>query len=69
VRDFLQNRINIDGNIIYLTKSHRTVKFEKNRYQARPVIVNFRDYNDSEYIMSKERLVKGTTQSIDYETL
>lgn len=67
MRDFLQNRLNIDGNNIYLTRAHRTGKFVRNRYQARPIIVNFRDYNDTEYIMSKVRLLKGTKQSIDYD--
>ena len=35
--------------------------------QRRPLIANFRDYCDTETIMSKAFLLKGTPFSVDYD--
>ena len=53
---------------MYLARAHRLGSRKFNvRVQKRPLIVNFRDYCDTEAIMSKSFLLKGTPFSVDYD--
>lgn len=68
IRDFLQNRLAIDSRHIYIARAHRLGRLAPNRrYQSRPIIVNFRDYGDTELIMGKVRMLKGTPFSVDFD--
>lgn len=68
IRDFMQNRLNVDPRQVYINRAHRLGKATPNRqFQKRPIIVNFRDYPDTEHIMQKTSLLKNTTFSVDYD--
>ena len=53
---------------MYLDRAHRLGSSRLNvRLQKRPLIVNFRDYVDTETIMSRAFLLRGTPFSVDYD--
>ena len=68
IRDFFQNQLDLDPDRIYLARAHRLgVKKPNLRGQRRPIIVNFRDFRDTEVIMSRAYMLRNTRFSIDYD--
>ena len=68
IRDFIQNQLDLDPDRIYLARAHRLgVKKPNLRGQRRPIIVNFRDFRDTEVIMSRAYMLRNTRFSIDYD--
>ena len=68
IRDFIKNELDLDADKMYLARAHRLGSRRFNmRLQKRPLIVNFRDYCDTETIMSKAFLLRGTPFSVDYD--
>ena len=68
IRDFIKNQMDLDAENMYIARAHRLGQRRTNtRMQRRPLIVNFRDYCDTESIMSKAFLLKGTPFSVDFD--
>ena len=68
IRDFLQNRLEIDSRQLYIARCHRLGRLIPHKtFQNRPIIVNFRDFGDTELVMSKVRMLKGSQFSVDYD--
>jgi hypothetical protein len=68
IRNFLENNLDIDSRDVYISRAHRIgAKDRMKRYQSRPIVVNFRDYCDTEYILSKAKLLKDTPFSISVD--
>lgn len=57
--DFLDSKLGIDGSNIYIMRAHRLgARVPGKNFHKRPIIVNFRDYGDIDYILSKANLLK-----------
>ena len=68
IRDFLHNQLDLDSEGTYLARAHRLgVRKPNLRNQRRPIIVNFRDFRDTEVIMSRAYMLRSTRYSIDYD--
>ena len=68
IRDFIKNELDLDSDKMYLARAHRLGNRKHNvRVQKRPLIVNFRDFCDTEAVMSKAFLLRGTPFSVDYD--
>lgn len=68
IRDFIQNRLALNSHHMYIARAHRFGKTIGRRpHQSRPIIVNFRDYGDTELIMGNVRMLKGTPFSVDFD--
>jgi hypothetical protein len=68
IRDFLANHLDIDSRKIYIARAHRIGKPDHiKNIQRRPIIVNFRDFCDTEQIMSKTYMLKETRFSVDHD--
>ena len=68
IRDFLNNHLDIDPRQIYLARAHRLGRFDpRQQVQRRPIIVNFRDFCDTELIMNHVTMLKGKPFSVDYD--
>jgi hypothetical protein len=53
---------------VYISRAHRIgAKDRMKRYQNRPIVVHFRDYCDTEYILSKAKLLKETPFTISVD--
>ena len=58
IRDFIKNQFDLDSDKMYLARAHRLgARKNNNRDQRRPIVVNFRDYCDTETIMSRAYMV------------
>lgn len=68
IRDFIKNQFDLDSDKMYLARAHRLgARKNNNRNQRRPIVVNFRDYCDTETIMSRAYMLKDTPFSVDYD--
>lgn len=58
----------MDSRAFYLSREHRLgQRIYNNRISRRPTIGNFRDYCDTETIMNRTQMLKGTPFSVDIE--
>lgn len=68
IREFIKNQFDLDSDKMYLARAHRLgARKNNNRNQRRPIVVNFRDYCDTEAIMSRAYMLKDTPFSVDYD--
>ena len=68
IREFIKNHLDMDADKMYLARSHRLGPRKIGyRNPRRPIIVNFRDFCDTEAIMAKAYMLKGTPFSIDHD--
>ena len=69
VRNLINDcRLDLDANGMYLSRAH-TLGPRKigKRVYSRPIIVNFRDFCDTESIMSRAYMLKRTSFSVGYD--
>lgn len=62
IRDFLRVHVRVERDM-YIERAHRLGKFKVG--VSRPIVVAFRDYQDTELIMSNCRKLKGTLFSVN----
>ena len=68
IRDFIQYQLDLDPEGTYLSRAHRLgVKNPTMRNQRRPITVNFRDFRDTEVIMSRVYMLRNTRYSVDFD--
>lgn len=68
IRGFIKNELDLDADRMYLAREHRLGPPKPNvLVQKRPLIVNFRDYCDTQAIMSSAFLLRGKPFSVDYD--
>jgi hypothetical protein len=69
IREFLESKLDIDAREIYITRAHRLGgRIHGKNFNKRPIIVNFRDYGDIEYIMDRVYMLKKCPGfSVDYD--
>ena len=66
--DFLSDKLDIDVRDMYIARAHRLGAKSRDRpNHNRPIIVAFRDFCDTELIMSRARMLKNTPFSIDFD--
>ena len=68
IRQFIKNELDLDADNMYLARAHRLgpVKIGYG-LRKRPLIVNFRDYCDTEAIMRNAHMLRRTPFSVDYD--
>ena len=60
LREFLNNRLDIDPTHVYIARGHRHGQRNPQRqHNSRPMIANVRDFCDIETIMSRGRMLKA----------
>lgn len=68
IRDFIHHHFDLDSDKMYLARAHRLGPRKiGQRNPKRPIIVNFRDFCDTELIMSRAHLLKSTPFSVGYD--
>ena len=68
IRQFIKNELDLDSDKMYLARAHRLGPVKRFAgIRKRPIIVNFRDYCDTQYIMSNAHLLRGTPFSVDHD--
>ena len=68
IRGFLADRLNLDPQNIYISRAHRLGPRKIGiRNPRRPIIVNFRDFCDTEMIMDRVHLLRNTPYSVGYD--
>lgn len=70
ILDFLQNKLDIEPRDIYIARAHRLgARVPGKNFHKRPIIVNFRDFGDVDYIIGKTSMLKdhpGFSVDCDY---
>lgn len=68
IRQLLSEHLGLDPSTIYIARAHRLgVPSRDRHHQRRPIIVNFRDFGDTEMIMHNAKKLKNTPYSVDYD--
>ena len=68
VRNLINDRLDLDANGMYLSRAHRLGPRKiGQRVSSRPIIVNFRDFCDTESNMSRAYMLKRTPFSVGYD--
>lgn len=68
IRDFIKNHLDLDSDRMYLARAHRLGPRKiGHRNPRRPIIVNFRDFCDTDTIMSRTYMLKDTPFSVCYD--
>ena len=68
IRDLIQRHLDINAGEMYMARAHRLGPRKiGQRNPKRPIIVNFRDFCDTELIMSRAHLLKNTPFSVAYD--
>lgn len=68
IRDFIDNHLDLDPNGMYLSRAHRLGPRKiGHQNPKRPIIVNFRDFCDTEEVMGRAHMLKHTPFSIGYD--
>lgn len=68
IREFIGNHFDIDAGRMYIARAHRLgPRRIGQRNPKRPIIANFRDFCDTELIISKAHLLKNTPFSVSYD--
>ena len=70
IRDFIADRdlLNLDPSTMYLTRAHRLGPRRIGiRNPRRPIIVNFRDFCDTQSIMERAYVLRNTSFSVGYD--
>ena len=68
IRQFIKNELDLDSDRMYLARAHRLKPFRTGPgLRERPIIVNFRDFCDTEAIMGNAYLLRGTPFSVDHD--
>ncbi|KAH3698676.1 hypothetical protein DPMN_086222 [Dreissena polymorpha] len=61
IADFLESKLDVNSRDVYMARAHRLGKrVQGKNFNKRPIIVNFRDYGDISYVMSKVSRLKKT---------
>ena len=68
IREVITNRLDLDGRSMYLTRAHRLGQRKIGQHaRSRPIIVNFRDFNETERIMANVHMLRSSPISIDLD--
>ena len=68
IRDFISRHLDLDAGNMYLARAHRLGPRRIGHLNPkRPIIVNFRDFCDTELIMSRANLLRHTPFSVGYD--
>lgn len=68
IRDFIIHHLDLDANNMYLSRAHRLGPRKiGHQNPKRPIIVNFRDFCDTEMVMGRAHMLKSTPFSICYD--
>ena len=68
IRDFIRQHLDLDAGKMYLARAHRLGPRKVGySHPHRPIIVNFRDFCDTDIIMSKASMLRSTPFSISYD--
>ena len=68
IRDLIQRHLDINAGEMYMARAHRLGPRKiGQRNPKRPIIVNFRDFCDTELIMSRAHMLKNTPFSVAYD--
>ena len=68
IRQFIKNELDLDSDRMYLARAHRLGSIRTGPgLRKRPIIVNFRDFCDTEAIMGNAHLLRGTPFSVDHD--
>ena len=68
ISGFLADRLNLNPQNIYISRAHRLGPRKIGiRNPRRPIIVNFRDFCDTEMIMDRVHLLRNTPYSVGYD--
>ena len=68
IREFIKRQLDLDADKMYIARAHRLGP-RKIGFMAprRPIIANFRDFCDTDVIMSRAHLLRNTPFSIGYD--
>ena len=68
IREFIKRQLDLDADKMYIARAHRLGP-RKIGFMAprRPIIANFRDFCDTDIIMSRAHLLRNTPFSIGYD--
>ncbi|MCG8034647.1 MAG: hypothetical protein JAZ03_21090, partial [Candidatus Thiodiazotropha taylori] len=68
IRDFINRHLDLDADNMYLARAHRLGPRKiGQRDSHRPIIVNFRDFCDTDIIMNRAHQLRNTPFSIGYD--
>ena len=68
IRDFIHRHLDLDAGNMYLARTHRLgPRRIGQRNPKRPIIVNFRDFCDTDLIMSRAHMLRNTPFSVCYD--
>ena len=68
ILDFIHRHLDLDAGNMYLARAHRLgPRRIGQRNPKRPIIVNFRDFCDTELIMSRANMLKNTPFSVGFD--
>ena len=68
IREFIKHQLGLDADNMYLARAHRLgPRRVGQRNPKRPIIVNFRDYCDTNIIMNHANRLRNTPFSIGYD--
>ena len=68
IRGFIADRLDLDPQNMYLSRAHRLGPRKiGSRNPRRPIIVNFRDFCDTEMIMDRVHMLRNTQYSVAYD--
>ena len=68
IRDFIKRHLDLDADSMYLARAHRLgLRKIGQRDPHRPIIVNFRDFCDTNIIINRAHLLRNTLFSIGYD--
>ena len=68
IRGFIADRLDLDPQSIYLSRAHRLgPRRIGSSNPRRPIIVNFRDFCDTQMIMDRVHMLRNTPYSVGYD--
>ena len=68
IREVITNRLDLEGERMYLARAHRLGQRKiGQQVRSRPIIVNFRDFHDTERIMTNVYMLRNTPISVDLD--
>ena len=68
IRGFIADKLDLDPQNMYITRAHRLgPRRIGSRNPRRPIIVNFRDFCDTEIIMERTHMLRNTPYSVGYD--
>ena len=68
IRDFIRQHLDLDAGKMYLARAHRLgPRKVGSRNPHRPIIVNFRDFCDTDMVMNRAHMLKNSPFSVGYD--